>query len=428
MVTNAMRLRSPIGRSVLVAAVLGVFVFGLAACGGSSHKSASSKGGSAKGSITFLAADYSALTKPYWVDLIKKFEQANPGSKVNLQVVSWDDINQKVTTLVSTNQQPDILNLDAYANFAADKLLLPVSQVTSPALQQDFLPKFADNGKVNGTAYGVPLLASVRALFYNKDLFKQAGITSPPRTWDELRADAMKIKAKTGKVGYGMPMGPEEAQAEFSLFALGNGGGWKKDGKWAINQPANQQALQWMVNLANNDKVTEPNPGSANVTDVWKVFGTGTIGMTLGSNFFPVLLKQYNPKLNYGVAPVPVNGSHPPVTLGVEDYLMVFKSTKNPELAKKFIDFFFQVDNYGQFIKREGFLPSTKSLSDKLSGTDQRQKAFIAVEDSAQFYPATDPTWAAISPKVKNDLGAAFHSKSVASVLSDLQKAAERGQ
>jgi multiple sugar transport system substrate-binding protein len=272
------------------------------------------------------------------------------------------------------------------------------------------------------------LLASVRTLFYNKDLFKQAGITSPPRTWDELRADAIKIKQKTGKVGYGMPMGPEEAQAEFSLFALGNGGGWKKGGKWAIDQPANQQALQWMVNLANKDKVTEPNPGSANVTDVWKVFGSGTIGMVLGSNFFPNLLKQYNPHLNYGVAPVPVNGSHPPVTLGVEDYLMVFKSAKNPELAKKFIDYFFRVDNYGRFIKREGFLPTTKSLSKKVAATEPSQKPFIAVQDSAQFYPATDPAWAAVSPKVKNDLGAAFQGKSVSTVLGDLQKAAERGQ
>lgn len=402
----------------------------LTACGGSSSKSSSSAAtnGPAKGTITFLAADYSALTKPYWKDLIARFEKANPGAKVKLQVVDWNDINQKVTTLVSTNQQPDILNLDAYANFAQDGLLMPASDVVSPQLQKDFLAKFAQNGQVDGKQYGIPLLASVRALFYNKDLFRQAGITSPPTTWDEIRADALKIKAKTGKVGYGMPMGPEEAQAEFSLFALGNGGGWKKNGQWAINQPANVKALQWMVDLANKAKVTEPNPGSANVTDVWKVFGTGTVGMTLGSNFFPVLLKQYNPKLNYGVAPVPVNGSHPPVTLGVEDYLMVFKSTKHSAVARKFLDFFFRTDNYGRFIKREGFLPSTKSLSDQVAAKDPRQKSFIDLGSTAQFYPATDPAWAAISPKVKNDLGAAFQSKSVATVLGDLQKAAKRGR
>jgi multiple sugar transport system substrate-binding protein len=425
--TNRPRPQFSILRPLLAVAILSLIVAGVAACGGSSTSSGSANG-STKGTITFLAADYSDLTKPYWTGLIKKFEKANPGSKVNLQIVSWDDIEQKVTTLVSTNQQPDILNLDHYANFAADKLLLPVSEVTSPQLQKDFVPKFAGNGRVDGQAYGVPLLASVRALFYNKDLFKQAGISSPPRTWDELRADALKIKQKTGKVGYGMPMGPEEAQAEFSLFALGNGGGWKQGGKWAINQPANMQALQWMVNLANKDQVTEPNPGSANVTDVWKVFGTGTIGMTLGSNFFPVLLKQYNPHLNYGVGPVPVNGSHPPVTLSVEDYLMVFKSSKHPALAKKFIDYFFQDGNYQRFIKREGFLPTTKSVTQKIAATNPQQKAFIGVEDSAQFYPATDPTWGAISSKVKNGLGAAFQGKSVSSVLGDLQTAAERGQ
>lgn len=414
----------------LLGVAISVLAAALAACGGSSDKSSggNAANGPAKGTITFLAADYSALTKPYWEDLIARFEKANPGAKVELQVVDWNDINQKVTTLVSTQQQPDVLNLDAYANFAGDELLMPANDVVSPRLQKDFLPKFAENGQVDGQQFGIPLLASVRALFYNKDLFREAGIKRPPKTWDELRADALKIKAKTGKVGYGMPMGPEEAQAEFSLFALGNGGGWKKDGDWAINQPANVEALQWMVDLANKDKVTEPNPGTANVTDVWKVFGTGTIGMTLGSNFFPVLLKQYNPKLNYGVAPVPVNGSHPPVTLGVEDYLMVFKSTKNPAVVRKFLDFFFRTDNYGRFIKREGFLPSTKSLSDQVAAQDARQKAFIDLGSTASFYPATDPAWGAISPKVKNDLGAAFQDKSVQTVLDDLQKAAERGR
>src|SRR4051794_19914008 len=166
----------------------------VAACGSSSNDNTtttSKSGGAAKpagGTISLLVPEYSDNTKGFWQDLITRFEAANPGDKVNLQTISWTDINQKITTLVSTNQQPDILNIDAYANFAGDDLLLPASDVLSPDIQQDFLPQFAQNGQYKGTQYGVPFIGSVRGLFYNKKIFKKAGITDPPKNWDELRA------------------------------------------------------------------------------------------------------------------------------------------------------------------------------------------------------------------------------------------------
>jgi multiple sugar transport system substrate-binding protein len=411
-----------------LAATLAVAVCSLAfaACGGDDSSSDSSSG-KVEGEISLLVPEYSDNTEGFWRDLISRFEAANPGAKVKLQTVSWTDINQKITTLVSTNQAPDILNLDAYANFAGDDLLLPADEVLSPKTQDDFLDKFAENGKFDGTQYGIPFVGSVRGLFYNKDMFRQAGIQSPPKTWDELRADAKKITAK-GEVGYGMPLGPEEAQAEFSLFMWGNGGDWVDGDKWTITRPENVQALQFMNELANQDKVTQPNPGTTNRTDLWKVFGAGKIGMVMGSNFYPVLLKAQNPKLSYGVAPVPVNGSHDPVTLGVEDYLMAFKSTKHKPVVKAFLDFVFEQKNYGKFIATEGFLPVTKSVSDAVAAKDAQQKVFINAVDDARFYPTTNPTWAAIAPQVKQNLGSAVQGKDPAEVLGALQKDAEKGE
>jgi multiple sugar transport system substrate-binding protein len=412
--------------SLAAAVALAVCSLAFAACGGD-DSSDNGSSGKVEGEISLLAPEYSDNTEGFWRDLIGKFEAANPGAKVKLQMVSWTDINQKITTLVSTNQAPDILNLDAYANFAGDDLLLPADDVLSPKTQDDFIDKFAENGKYDGTQYGIPFVGSVRGLFYNKDIFKKAGITSPPKNWDELRADAEKIKAK-GEVGYGMPLGPEEAQAEFSLFMWGNGGDWVDGDTWTITKDQNVQALDFLNELANKDKVTQPNPGTTNRTDLWKVFGAGKIGMVMGSNFFPVLLKAQNPKLNYGVAPVPVNGSNPQVTLGVEDYLMAFKSTKHEPVVKAFLDFVFQQQNYGKFINTEGFLPVTKSVSDAVAAKDAKQKVFIQSVDDARFYPTTNPTWAAIAPQVKQNLGSAVQGKNPADVLSGLQKDAEKGE
>jgi multiple sugar transport system substrate-binding protein len=416
-----MRRTTSLAAAVAVALCSLTFV----ACGGDDTSSDSSSG-KVEGEISLLAPEYSDNTEGWWRDVISKFEKANPGAKVKLQMVSWTDINQKITTLVSTNQAPDVLNLDAYANFAGDDLLLPANEVLSSDTQSDLIDKFAENGKFDGTQYGIPFVGSVRGLFYNKDMFKQAGIQSPPATWDELRADAKKISDK-GETGYGMPLGPEEAQAEFSLYMWGNGGDWVDGDTWTITKPQNVQALQFLNELANQDKVTQPNPGTTNRTDLWKIFGAGKIGMVMGSNFYPVLLKAQNPKLNYGVAPVPVNGSNPPVTLGVEDYLMAFKSTEHKPVVKAFLDFVFKQDNYGKFIDTEGFLPVTKSVSDAVAAKDAKQKVFIKAVDDARFYPTTNPTWAAIAPQVKQNLGSAVQGKNPADVLNGLQKDAEKG-
>jgi len=147
--------------AALLAALLCTIAF--AACGGDDDSSGGDSG-KVEGEISLLVPEYSDNTEGFWRDLISDFESKNPGAKVKLQTVSWTDINQKITTLVSTQQAPDILNLDAYANFAGDDLLLPADEVLSPETQDDFIDQFAENGKYDGTQDGIPFVGSVREL------------------------------------------------------------------------------------------------------------------------------------------------------------------------------------------------------------------------------------------------------------------------
>jgi multiple sugar transport system substrate-binding protein len=124
---------------------------------------------------------------------------------------------------------------------------------------------------------------------------------------------------------------------------------------------------------------------------------------------------------------VPVNSGNPQVTLGVEDYLMAFKSTKHKPVVKAFLDYVFQQKNYGKFINTEGFLPVTKSVSEAVAAKDPKQKLFIDSVSDARFYPTTNPTWAAIAPQVKQNLGSAVQGKNPQDVLEGLQKDAEKG-
>ena len=209
--------------------VAAVAALALTACGFGGGQGGGG-GGQAAGStqISLLVPSYADGTKGRWEKIISDFQAANPDVQVALEVQSWDNINDVVRTKVQANQAPDMLNIDAYSGFAQDDLLYPATEIASPETIADLQPSFVQNATLNGTQQAMPLIASTRTLFYNKDLFAQAGIAAPPKTWDELLAAAKKIQALglPDTYGYGMPLGSEEAQAETSIWTFGAGGSW----------------------------------------------------------------------------------------------------------------------------------------------------------------------------------------------------------
>jgi multiple sugar transport system substrate-binding protein len=386
---------------------------------------------SPSGSIKVVMAQYSSLTKPYWTSLVKAFEQKYPKIHVNLQVIDWNTLLQQVPTMIQTHSYPDILNFNNYSTYAKAGLLFPAKQVFSPQVESDFIPSFVKSDTIGGTQYGIPWIASVRALGYNKAAFAKAGIKAPPSTWSQFVADAQKL-TKAGYEGYCLPLGSEEAQAEWSLWMWSNGGAWVNGaGKWTINSAKNVQTLTFLNKLANQYKVTEPNPGATNRTSgCWADFASGKAAMTeimpLGT-FQTSSMKGSNVK--WASAPWPrANLSIPKFTLGVQDVLMAFKRPGDQAMDKAFLDFVYQKDNYLKFVKDEGFLPATKSASAALSN-DPVDSTGIKLLPSAKFYPLTEAAWTSVQAAVQSQLGTAVNpGASPKQVLDTLQQDAVSGR
>ncbi|WUI00827.1 extracellular solute-binding protein [Spirillospora sp. NBC_00431] len=406
----------------VVAAGLTV-ALGISGCGKGSSSSDDSDGTS----IKFVAAIYDKNTKPYWDALIKEFESKNSGYKVNLEMVDWTQMDAKVKTYVQTKQVPDILNYNAFSDFARDGLIYKASEVLSPATLSDFTPTFVEQAKYNGEQYGIPFISSARLLFYNKALFKKAGITEPPKTWDEVKTNAEKVK-KAGAIGYGLPLGPEEAQAEFYSWAMNNGGGWvDASGKWAINQKANIDTLTFLKDL-NKSGLTQPNPESTDRKTVFNQFAQGKVGMSIGGPFTKAgFIDPVNKNLDFGVAPLPSKSGSEHNTLGVMDVLAAFKKSdgKNKDAIKKFLDFFYQKENTSKFLTTSGFLPVTKSAGDALSA-DPYMKLFVDALPTSKFAPTSNPAWSAVAGAVKQDLGTSVADEDPKKVLDKIQKTAEK--
>ena len=402
-------------------------VVGLAACGGGTGSGAASGGssGAKVTSIKLVAAEYSKdNTAAFWKQFAEKYK-AKTGTTLDVQVVSWDSIDQQSSTMIQNNNAPDILNLNVYASYAKDNLLYSADDVLSPAVKSDLLSAFVKSGTYQGKMYGMPDLASARAFFYNKDLFAKAGIAAPPTTWDEFTADAKKVQALGGgNIGYAMPLGPEEAQGEFSIWTFNNGGDWKTDGAWAINSAKNLETLTFLKKLSTQDKVTQNNPGKTNRADAFNLFKSGKVGMVVGFSPLAADLDK-DKKVNYGVAPMPTKDGGTPQTFGVTDYLMAFKKPGNQEAVKAFYDLYYQQDQVNTFIKNEGFLPVT-TTGLQVFAADPKLKVYLDTLPNVHLTPTDDPTWDKVKLAVQQNLGAAIQGDPKAT-LDSLQKTAENG-
>ena len=288
--------------------------------------------------LKLVMASYTDDMVNYYDGLAQDFENANPGIKVDVDVVAWPEIGQKVKTLIASGQSPDIVNNDEFAGEAAAGLLYRADQIVDAATLKDIIPAFMNNSKYKGTAYAVPDLASARAFFWNKDIVSAAGIKKAPATWPEFLAAAKAIKKKSPDVfPYCLPLGPEEAQMPFTTWGGGNGARLydEKTKKYTINTKEFKEALDFMKSLV-DQKLTQPNPGKTQRTDgCWALFAKGKVGFVDGGVFLPDwLTKNGGENIDWAAGAFPHAPGKSDITVGVQDYFKGYKANGRQEIGR----------------------------------------------------------------------------------------------
>jgi multiple sugar transport system substrate-binding protein len=411
---------SRIGAVIATAAIASM---ALSSCGFSD----SSGGGDGDSkSIDLLVPSYSDGTQKLWEGVIDGFEKKYPDISVNLEVQSWDNLNDVVTTKVQGDKAPDIMNGGPFAGFAADDLLYPVSDVTSDDTRADFQKSFVESASVGDTQYGLPLIASSRTLFVNNDLLEQAGVEAP-KTWDDLLAAGKAVNALglPSTYGYGLPLGSEEAQAESAIWFFGGGGTFGDADKITIDTPENLEAATFIQKMV-DEGATQPDAGATDRTPLIDVFIQGNIGMIEGLPPTVGQIEEKNPDLDYSMVPIPTKDGQE-FTLGVADHLMAFKNDGDKKDAiTKFFDYFYTPDVYVNWVTTEGFLPTTVSGGEQLAD-DPKLKVFLDALPSAEFYPSTNPNWSATDAAFKSLVGQLAQGKDPKAVLTEIQAKSDEG-
>ncbi|MEU7641362.1 extracellular solute-binding protein [Streptomyces sp. NPDC039016] len=381
--------------------------------------------------LTLIAADYgdskANSSQHYWDALVHVFEEQNPGIKVDVKVYNWTDVDKKVEDLVNAGKAPDMAQIGAYADYAAHGKLYSADDLLSIPVQADFAPSLAGAGEYQRRQYGMPFGASTRRLFYNKKLFTEAGITTPPQTWADIASDARALKAHGVKIPFALPLGPEETQAETLEWLLAGGGDYTDNiGKYTINSPENIKTFEWLQKDLVGKGLTGTDPAKLNREDAFADFANGDVGMLNGH---PTLMKQAEAKgIDYGTVELPGTTGKAKATMGVADWMMAFKQNGHRTEVGKFLDFVYSQKNVLKFSADYNLLPVTTSASQAMLADDKFSKlhGFLTQLPNAHFYPSDKTSWPLVSKTIKSRMGATVgpHGNPSAT-LTDIQNIAE---
>nr|WP_092496371.1 sugar ABC transporter substrate-binding protein [Faunimonas pinastri] len=330
--------------------------------------------------------------------IVKGFEDANPGVHVEITSLPWGQAFEKFATMVSAGDTPDVVEmpdrwLSLYANNGALESLEPYLKTWDNTAGLN--DRALEVGRyVKNTAYMLPYGFYLRAMFYNKKLFQQAGVTEPPKTLDEFREAAKKVSAIPGKSGYCLRGGPGGLNGwiMFGATTAGNNTFFKPDGTSTIADPDWVKGLAFLVDLYKNGYAPKDSVNWG-FNEIVAGFYSGTCAMLDQDPDALIAIAERMKPDEFGVAPMPKGPSGKAFpTLGYAGWSM-FANSKNKDLAWKLISTLDGPDGNIAWNKRTGALPIYKAAEkDPFYAGDQFRGWFAELSDK-DVVPTIMPTY-----------------------------------
>ncbi len=295
---------------------------------------------------------YGEQLKPAMEAYNKKMAEEGKNIEVSAADLT-DSLPDKFAAALTTGDVPDILDLDLVLapSFTSKGALLDITdKVNAEGWKEDFNPKFLDLGIWEGKIYMVPFSADVSMLFYNKNIFKKAGLDpeKPPETWEDFETALVKIRDAKLQTDAGLPVyafatsnGASGKMFCDLPFLWTNGGGTTDaDGKVILDTPESVAGLNFLNNLLNVDKLVPPNPSSYTWDDKMNMFYGEQVGVMCSGSYALAEILDRAPNLDYGVFlfPHPEGKGSPSSFIG-GDVIGIPKQSKHYEEAWDFIKY-----------------------------------------------------------------------------------------
>lgn len=382
--------------------------------------------------ITLTYSDWQ-LSQDIWGqslrEAIAEFERLNPGIKVTDEPVALGQRDVKFTTAIRGGKGPDVFALDAnpvkqYIKNGWVKDLTPfIEKEGGKQWLADFYPVTLMPVTENDKVYGVPKNVVAMVLVYNSDLFGKAGVSAPPKTWDDFRDISKKLTMATKSGGpidqWGATLVLAKAcfDLRFSVVLRGFGGDfltpdWKHS---ALNTPEAKAAFNFVVDTILKDRTMPPGVAQVDCNGARRLLAHKKVGMIFGTMWTITEVSGMNKDLHgwkvLEMAPVPqVAGAKSKIRSTLyQKSIFMNPNTKNPEAAWKLIKFLTEKKQMEKWFVDNNMLSCRSSVNEGFGPILQSKYAAVVtneIQNHAAFLPLI-PEWPECLEAFRQNLQAA---------------------
>jgi len=350
-------------RGITATALVATLALAATACGDDEESGGKSSTGELSGTVTWWDTSTVGSEDKVFKKLAEDFETEHPDVDVTYVNVPFGEAQNKFKNAAQSGSgAPDVIRSEVAwtPEFADLGYLAPLDGTAALKDEKDFVPQAAASTKYKDKTYAVPQVIDSLGIFYNKKLFKEAGV-EVPTTIAELKTVSKTIKDKTGKTG--LYLRGDDAYW-FLSFLYGEGGDLvdAKGKTVTVDDPAGVKAMEVVKDLVDSGAAT------TDATDGWEnmqaAFKDGEVAMMINGPWAIADTyggAQFKDKANLGVAPVPAGSAGQGAPQGGHN-LAVYAGSKNLDASYAFLEYMSSAESQAKVTTELNLLPTRTSV------------------------------------------------------------------
>ncbi|MGW6579862.1 extracellular solute-binding protein [Streptomyces globisporus] len=374
-------------RGITATALVAALALAATACGSDDESGGSKSSGELSGTVTWWDTSSVGSEDKVFKKLAEGFEKKHPKVDVKYVNVPFGEAQNKFKNAAQAGDgAPDVIRSEVAwtPDFANLGYLAPLDGTAALKNQDDFLKQAVASTKYEDKTYAVPQVIDSMGIFYNKKMFKEAGVEAPADLAD-LKTVAEKIKDKTGKTGLYLR---GDDPYYFLSFLYGEGGDMVDAGSKSvtIDKPEGVKAFKAVKALV--DDGTAKTDASDGWENMMQAFKNGDVAMMINGPWAvadTLTGKEFTDKANLGVAPVPAGSAAQGAPQGGHN-LAVYAGSKNLDASYAFVEYMTSVDSQATAAGELNLLPTRTSAYAKKEAVDSEIVGFFkpVVETSVE--------------------------------------------
>ena len=344
--------------------------------------------------------------------VLARFEKENPGVKVRVEQLTWQSGREKIVAAIAAGRPPDLCELGStfLPGLVADSTLIDLTDRVADLRSGLVGWELAGD---RGRAYAIPWMLGTRALYWNGDLFRRAGLdpAKGPGTWADLARAARQVSERVPDAkGFGMNAGEREILfKKFMPFAWGNGGDIldSNRARSVLSSRQNLEALQFYLSLKPYSLLDRQEMHE-------EAFAKGRLGIVISGPWLLRKLPEQAPGLEFhvGLMPRPAadRGTH--ASFAGAEVLGIFRGSKHREEALRLARFLVRPENTMPIFVATGnaFPAASASAADSYFVSHPMDRVFLEQLRTA-VGPPLHPKWVEIEEIVNGELEEAIYGR-----------------